>query len=128
MMNLRHVMTVFRQILDNATDNSKALNTPMREEDPFIKSLAVPGTITVGQLRGAIEEYKEGDLRIGNTSYRIMAVPKSYEPSKICKLCCFSDEHGRSQRSCPHMTYLNFNRALCTFIGDGDHGYFEVVG
>lgn len=43
---------------------------------------------------------------------------------KVCGLCYFSDEHGRSQRNCPKVVRNGGTRLLCVAIGSGENTYF----
>ena len=126
MSNLRHVMNTFRSILKSAEDNAAIQHMELRDEEPFVRSLNGQN-ITVGALRGAVAEMGTGEFRIGNAAYRIARAPEGFPDHQICSLCAFSDKFGRAQRDCPRMTYLAYNRALCTFIEDGERGYFEII-
>ena len=126
MSNITRLVKTLGRILGSAEENAQKLGHPMRDEDAFVTTHNRE-TITVGLLRAAVKELGDGELRIGNTAYQILNAPETVPTHKICGMCSFS-ENGRSSRACPRMTYLAYNRSLCTFFGDGSSVYFKEIG
>jgi len=127
MSSIKRMMRTLSAFLRNAEENASIQKRTLRDEEPFLQSLSSADKITVGQLRAAIAEISYGELRIGNRAVRIIKAPKSVPTHKVCQLCAFNHPDDPQHRTCPKLSFGHWNRALCTFIGEGSKEYFEEV-
>jgi len=127
MSNVKRLVEVLGRILGSAESNANKLQQPLKDDDPFVRSLNGE-SITVGLLRSAVRELGEGEIRIGNRAFKIETAPKAHPTHQVCELCAFANEKGMAQQSCPKMIYLEYSRSLCTFFGEGDRQYFVEIG
>ncbi len=127
MGNLRRLVLTLKNMVDTAEENSRKLKMPFKEEEPILRTMN-GDILTVAHVKGAAEEMSEGEFRIGNVAYRVVRAPKSVPTHKVCQLCAFNHRSDPQHRTCPRLSFMDFNRAFCTFIGEGSREYFEEVG